>query len=197
MKLLLFVDVHGDVSALARLKQLSNKVDLVVCAGDISQMEHNLSELLNELNEFHVPVLIIHGNHEDAEGLKEACSVFKNLIFLHKGAHHFYKYVFLGYGGGGFAQTDQEFKQVAEKFFLNELKGKEKVILIVHAPPYKTKLDKIGGEYRGNKSVREFIDNVQPTLVVCGHLHENAGKEDKLGKTFIINPGKKGVIVDV
>ena len=35
------------------------------------------------------------------------------------------------------------------------------------------------------------------SLVVCGHLHENARKQDKIGKTLIINPGAVGAIVEL
>ena len=54
-----------------------------------------------------------------------------------------------------------------------------------HAPTY-TKVDKIGKNPVGNKSIRNFISEAKPDLVVCGHLHENAGKKDKIGKTRYI-----------
>jgi Icc-related predicted phosphoesterase len=74
---------------------------------------------------------------------------------------------------------------------------KDKVILVTHAPPYNTKVDRINGNLCGNKSIRNFISEVKPVLAVCGHLHETAGKRDKIGKTLVINPGYKGMVIDL
>ena len=46
--------------------------------------EHKMKSILREINSFNKPVLIIHGNHESEENLKEDCKKHKNLIFLHK-----------------------------------------------------------------------------------------------------------------
>jgi Icc-related predicted phosphoesterase len=37
-----------------------------------------------------------------------------------------------------------------------------------------------------NKSIKDFILKIKPQLVFSGHLHENARKEDKIGKIKII-----------
>ena len=47
------------------------------------------------------------------------------------------------------------------------------------------------------KSLREFIKKFKPKFVVCGHLHENEKKEDKLNNTIILNPGKYGKIIEI
>ena len=46
MKILFFVDLHGDMDTLRTLKNKSSNADIVVCAGDISQMELNLPKLI-------------------------------------------------------------------------------------------------------------------------------------------------------
>ena len=43
----------------------------------------------------------------------------------------------------------------------------------------------------------EDLGILKPDLVISGHLHETAGKEDKIGKTRLINPGPFGKILDV
>ena len=73
----------------------------------------------------------------------------------------------------------------------------KKIILLTHAPPYRTKLDKLGRNYAGNKSFRNFIEKYKIDLHICGHLHENFGKEDKIKNTKIINPGPFGKIVEI
>jgi len=37
-----------------------------------------------------------------------------------------------------------------------------------------------------NKSIKIFILRVKPELVISGHLHENARKEDEIGKIKIL-----------
>ncbi|MBS3097214.1 hypothetical protein J4209_00295 [Candidatus Woesearchaeota archaeon] len=44
--------------------------------------------------------------------------------------------------------------------------------------------------------IKTFILKVKPDLAISGHLHENAGKEDKIGKTKIVNPGPFGKIIN-
>ena len=85
----------------------------------------------------------------------------------------------------------------ASKQFEKKIKGYKKSVLITHAPPYKTKLDKILEKYCGSKPIRKFIEKNKITLNVCGHLHENAGKEDKIKDARIINPGPLGKMVTI
>ena len=37
----------------------------------------------------------------------------------------------------------------------------------------------------------------QPDYVLCGHLHDNAGKKDKIGKSLVINPGWEGMMLEI
>ncbi len=141
--------------------------------------------------------MIIHGNHENENGLGDACRQYPNLIFLHKAVHHVKDYVFLGYGGDGFSASDPDFLVVANSFFRKETKGKDKIILVTHGPPYDTGIDTLGNEHRGNRTYREFINDIKPHLVISGHLHENAGKHHKIGRTLFINPGKHGAVVEI
>ena len=71
-------------------------------------------------------------------------------------------------------------------------------ILLCHQPPYKI-LDKTGGmapkhwhgKHAGSKVILDYINKKHPNLVLCGHMHESAGK-DKIGKTEVINLGSAG-----
>ena len=95
--------------------------------------------------------------------------------------------------------TDREFEKAANSRFkklINHNKDK-KIVLVTHAPPYKTRLDKLAGGHCGNKSIRQFIDKNRIDLLICGHLHENFGKEDRIKKTKCINPGPFGKIVEI
>ena len=62
-------------------------------------------------------------------------------------------------------------------------------ILVTHAPPINTKADKIEGDIHvGSEGIRKIVEQTQPTLNICGHVHE-AVAIDKIGNTTIVNPG--------
>jgi putative phosphoesterase len=191
MKILAFTDTHGSLSAFRRISKLckKKKPDIIICAGDFTIFEAHMKKILELFSSFGIPMLIIHGNHEGREHTQKLCKAFPNLIFMHKKTYKKDGINFVGYGGGGFGKHAPDFKD----FF----KPKEKTILILHQPPFGTRLDRIAGLHCGNLTYREAIDKTQPFLVICGHLHENAGKKDKVGKTLLTNPGPYGKIINV
>jgi Icc-related predicted phosphoesterase len=196
MNILAFVDLHGNDKAWKEVKNKSKNADLIVCGGDISIFENNLELLLKELNQLGKTALIIPGNHEDSQDLDILAKKLKNIVNIHKKSYVNGDYLFLGYGGSGFSINDGEFNALSKKFEKEVRKfGNKKTILVTHAPPYKTNIDKIMDESCGNKSIKNFIVKVKPDLVISGHLHENAGKKDSVGKTKVINPGPYGEII--
>ncbi len=198
MDILAFVDLHGNDKALREIKNKAKKADMLVCAGDISIFENNLDLLLRELSALDKKVLIIPGNHEDSTDINQLIKVHNNIMNIHKKSFVTENYLFLGYGGAGFSMVDSEFDKLSKKFEKEVRKFiDKKVILVTHAPPYKTKIDRVMNDSCGNKSIKNFILKVKPDLVISGHLHETAGKEDDIGKTKIINPGPFGKIISL
>lgn len=191
MRILAFVDMHGSLRAYRKIAQKAKRVDLIVCAGDISFFEQNIPQIVKKLRDIKKPILIVHGNHETKEVMNLLSS--GNMKFIHKKIHKHKKYNFLGYGGGGFSLTDKEFERWTKKI----KKGIRNIILVTHAPPHGTKVDRIIETHCGNKSITKFIKKNKPKLVICGHLHENAGVEDKIGKTRVVNPGPFGKVINL
>jgi uncharacterized protein len=192
MKILTFTDIHEDWKSIEKIRMNTKKYNptLLICAGDISMFEHQLAKVLEKLNNIGKPILLISGNHENLERLEKECDNYHNIMFIDRKICTFREYIICGYGGGGFAMRGEEFVKYA-KVFKRKMKGK-KSILVVHQPPYKTKVDYIHNHHAGNKSYTDFIKDVQPNLVICGHLHETAEEKDNIGKTKIINPGWDG-----
>lgn len=197
MKLLAFVDLHGDLPLFKKLIQRAEEkdIDLVVIAGDLTMLESHLSYMLKKLNALKKKILLIPGNHESEKGLKAAASCYENCLDFHKKALKISNYIFLGYGEGGFSLEDAEFRKLARDWYGNY--QKEKVIFVTHAPPFGTKLDRLANRYTGNKDFRSFIERLKPRLVICGHLHENAGKIDEINTSKLINPGWEGMVVEL
>ena len=201
MKILAFTDTHGSLQALRRIEQKVRvqKPDLLVCAGDISIFEHGIIGIMRRLNKLNKKIIMIHGNHENDSTFRKLSKSFKNIIFVHKTYHVENDALFLGYGGGGFTLYDKEFEKIASTKFKKIIKSNKdnKIILVTHAPPYKTRLDRLIQGHCGSKSIRHFVDKNKIDLLICGHLHENFGKEDRIKKTKVINPGPFGKIVEV
>ena len=202
MKLLAFADMHGSMKALKSITSLAKtkRPDYILCAGDFTVFEQNIVGILKSLDQLRIPVLMIPGNHETGDRLKELCKKHRYIIYLNKGVLETKDAVFIGNEGNGFSIDDPKFR----KWGIDVLKdlrtrdfGNKKIVLMTHAPPYGTNTDRILEDHCGNKAVREFIEKLQPDIAVCGHLHECSGKTDHLKKTRIINPGPYGKIIQL
>ncbi len=191
MKILVFADLHEDMEAFEVLKEKSRQVEIILGSGDYSLFGHNLRKILQKINGLGKKCYLIHGNHESVEEMESAIKGFENLEFIHKKQVKHKKHTITGYGGDGFSDFDEE----AEQFFSTmHTKGG---IILFHGPPFGTLLDDVGYGNVGNESYTKIIEEQKPILVICGHIHENFGKTDKLGETILINPGPEGVILDV
>jgi len=80
-----------------------------------------------------------------------------------------------------------------KKLFLKNKPAKG-FIFLIHYTPYgildkvRSKASPMDGKHVGFEPYNKIIKKYKPTLVVCGHIHENQGKK-KIGKTLIVNPG--------
>ncbi|MBU2523371.1 MAG: metallophosphoesterase [Nanoarchaeota archaeon] len=204
MKILIFTDVHGDSEIISRLllKVKKEKPDAIICAGDITNFGFGIKSILKRLDSVNIPLFIIPGNHETDEEIVIYGQGMKNIQSIHLKPAMFHSLYIVGCGGGGFTQQHAEF-EMSEKKFADSMKKvkmkdhKYKTILVTHQPPYKTLLDLVYGDHSGSTSIRKFIQQHQPDYCITGHIHENEGKQDKIGKTIIINPGPLGKIIEI
>jgi Icc-related predicted phosphoesterase len=73
---------------------------------------------------------------------------------------------------------------------------REPWILIAHAPPWNTKLDRLPSvDYPiGSKAVRSFVESRRPLCALHGHVHESpeltGSYFDEVGGVLCINPGQ-------
>ena len=197
MKFLTFVDLHEDKKYLKELIKRASKddIDFVICAGDLTMFGRSLRYVLKQFNNLNKKVYLIPGNHESDKMFKEVIADYPNCINFNKKAIKKEDYVILGYGGGGFAADDPEFRKISREWY-----GKyqnDKVILVTHGPPYGNKTDLLEKRHVGNYDYKKFVERIKPKLMICGHLHETAGTQDKIGKTIIINPGWEGRVIEL
>ena len=198
MKFLTFSDIHENKKAIAELAKRAREkdIDFCVCAGDFSTFGKGVEFVFKTFQETGKKLYIIPGNHEEREGLLEkVVPVFSNVVLFHRQAVEIDGYVFMGYGGGGFAQEDAVFRKIASQWYGN-FKGK-KIVLVTHGPPFATTLDRLEKRHVGSKDYRKFIERIKPKVAISGHLHETVGMTDTIGSTKLVNPGWEGMVIEL
>lgn len=195
MKILVMGDIHGQCMKIVNYLQ-KNQVDLIILTGDITHFgpEKLGEEILNEICISDVLTLAIPGNCDQTYIYGEIES--SNAVNIHNRSLILKNIGICGFGGSNTTpfNTPLEFAEIQiygqlEKL-MSEIENEEIRILVTHAPPYKTKADVLpSGSHAGSESVRKIIEEFQPTLNVCGHIHESRAI-DKIGDTIIINPGE-------
>ena len=194
MKALAFGDIHGNSTYTHLIKKKAEKCDFILCSGDISNFGVNLKKTLYELNKLKKPIFLVHGNHEDLESIKKLR--LDNIKIVHKTIVKYKDYNITGYGNLGFSE-----RSIDVENFIDRIKSKlknKKVIFISHAPPKNTKLDLLPWSgHVGCISFRKAINILNPEIYICGHLHENFGMIQRINNTKTLNPGPKGIIIDL
>jgi uncharacterized protein len=198
VKLLAFSDLHRDTDQAERLVERSAEADLVIGAGDFASIHEGLEEMIDALKPISVPAVLVPGNNETDEALRAAAEGWDAAIVLHGEGTEIDGAQFYGLGAGvPITPWDWSFdlddEQAAER-----LAGCPKgAVLVVHSPP-KGHCDQSGaGDHLGSEAILRAIEDKQPPLAVCGHIHESWGAEDQVGPTTIINLGPSGRLIEI
>ena len=67
--------------------------------------------------------------------------------------------------------------------------------MITHVHPSGTLVEKLSNYVPGSTGVKKAIDTLKPDILLCSHIHEAEGIEEKVGKTKVINVGRSGKII--
>jgi Icc-related predicted phosphoesterase len=65
-------------------------------------------------------------------------------------------------------------------------------VIVSHGPPFQC-LDWCGRAV-GSPGLRDYIQRVQPKLVLTGHIHEQGGGRDSIRETIVINCARDTVV---
>lgn len=200
LKILALGDIHGDTELVKKQAERAKKekVDLVILCGDLTQAEKSTENIIGPFVKNNLKVILIPGNHETiatADFLAELYNV-KNL----HGYYVKYKDVGLfGCGGGNvglFQLTEDEiFKALKQGH--EGIKNLKKTIMVTHVHPSGTKMEKFTKFFPGSKGIEKAVKQFKPSILLCSHVHEAEGLEEKLGKTKVINVGRKGKIIEI
>lgn len=197
MKLLIFSDIHSDAKALQRLMAID--ADYYFCAGDLVNFSRGLDAMGEILKQRADRMYVIPGNHESERQVADLCA--------RCGFHDFhggrievdgFHVVGLGYSNPTPFDTPGEYSEEELETRLHEFDGLKPMIAICHVPPHGTMLDRITNlRHAGSTAMRAFLLREQPRYFFCGHIHEAAGAQQKLGPTSALNVGKKGYLLDL
>ncbi len=192
LKILAVGDIHGDTGLVKKLaeKASKKKVDLVILAGDITSPIET-PNLVRPFKEKHKKVLLIPGNWDSI-----ATVDFLAELYGMKNIHGYsVKYKRVGiFGASGVEGTEKEIFSTLKKGH-DSLKDVRKKIMVTHMHPSKTKSEFSG--FKGSEGIRKAIEKFQPDLAIHSHIHEAEGIEEKIGKTKVINVGRKGKIIEI
>lgn len=194
-RLLVFSDLHNDLRALENLMAI--EADYYVCAGDLVSWGRGLEKMAAPMLPRAGRVYLLPGNHESAADIASFCAAYGFHDFhgrtLEAGGMHV---AGLGYSSPTPFDTPGEYSEEELARRLNPFAALKPLVLICHAPPWNTPLDRIHeGLHAGSRAVREFIETHQPRYFFCGHIHEAEGAVVQMGATQARNAGKQGYLL--
>lgn len=201
MKILAVADVHGKRDRLESIRQniRTFRPDLLVVAGDLlsRKMAGHVENLLESLS---LPILLVKGN-ADSSFFAGMVNRIPNCFDLHLNPSVVLDTPFIGVGGAvpiPFYAKVQWFEQKVLVELSRSLSADS--IVVTHTPP-RGSCDKVLKRFHaGSKALGNLVDQVQPKLVICGHIHEDSGVEYR-GSTCVVNCsmgyGGQGVVIDL
>jgi hypothetical protein len=194
---LIFSDIHNDSKALEKLMDI--EADYYFAAGDLVNWARGLDKMGELMKRRADKMYVLPGNHESAGDIEALCSRFGFMNFHGQSMLIGAAYVAgLGYSSPTPFDTPGEYSEEEIAARLAKFADLKQLVLICHAPPLNTALDRIKeGLHGGSRSVREFIEARQPAYFFCGHIHEAEGVAIQMGSTRAQNVGKKGYLLDL
>jgi len=196
-RLLIFSDIHNDARALENLMAI--EADYYFCAGDLVSFRRGLDQMAALMKPRADRMYVLPGNHESADDIAEFCARH-NFHDFHGGSMEIagVHVAGLGYSSPTPFNTPGEYSEAEMAERLSPFASMNPLVLICHAPPFDTKLDRIHeGLHGGSRSVREFIEQHHPRDFFCGHIHEAEGIVEQLGPTRAMNVGKRGHLLNL
>ncbi len=175
MRILHLSDAHGEIGVVEKIVEVED-YDLVVATGDFEDLN-----IVRELARLDKPALAVTGNIDTRIIESELTTLQLSIEGIVKKVGD---YFFAGISG---RHVYSSAAQVISS--LLSTRNSAPLIVVSHYPPSGVKVDlAYSGIHIGKGILREFIEEFEPVLFLCGHVHEARGY-DILGGTVIVNPG--------
>jgi uncharacterized protein len=193
MRILAFSDLHRDLEQGGKLVEMSSQADVVIGAGDFASIHEGLEETIGVLAAIEKPTVLVPGNNETADALREAAGSWSAATVLHGEGAEIDGVEFFGLGAG-IPVTPWDWSFDLDDEAAAELLAPcpEGAVLVLHSPP-RDHCDAAGdGGHFGSPALLRAIEEKRPRLAVCGHIHESWGCESAVGPTPVHNLGPTG-----
>jgi Icc-related predicted phosphoesterase len=198
VKLLAFSDLHRDLGQAAELVTMSAEADVVIGAGDFASMHEGLGETIDALASIETPTVLVPGNNETEQALREAAAGWSAATVLHGGGTTIDGVEFFGLGAGipvtpwewSFDLDDDAAGSMLETC-------PEGAVLVLHSPPQGHCDANVSGDHFGSSALLRTIEEKAPPVAVCGHIHESWGCESQIGDSPVRNLGPKGTWLEI
>ncbi len=196
MNIIAGADFHGSEAAFTEFASEAEELgaDVIIVCGDITHFgsAQEARDMLSILSGLRIPLLFIPGNCDP----KSLIGMDVEGAYCIHGEYRVYDdTIFYGVGGSPITPFNTPFEMSEDEIYslLNKRSDVMDIhrwfILASHSPPKNTELDRIySGAHVGSESLRRFIEERSPSLVLCGHVHEARGI-DRIGDTIIVNTG--------
>lgn len=198
MKVLAAGDIHGDIDLAKALAKKADKenVDLVILCGDLTLNDMSTENIVGQFK--NKKVLLLPGNHESVETIDFLAELY-NAKNLHGYSLKFGEVGFFGCGAANLGLFQMNEKEIFDMFKKGHkyIKSCKKKIMVSHTHPKESLMEKFSHFVPGSYGVKKAIQEFQPDILFCSHVHEAEGVEEMIGATRVINVGRKGKIIDL
>ena len=193
-------DIHGDTSHARKLADQAEKehIDLVVLCGDLTYAETSTEGIVGPFAKKNKKVVLIPGNHETVATADFLAELY-GATNLHGYSIKYRDVGLFGCGGaniGLFQLGEDEIFELIKQGY-ERIKDAKTKILVTHVHPAGSLMERFTSIFPGSEGVRKAIEIFKPDILLCSHVHEAEGIEEMIGKTKVINVGKRGKIIEV
>ncbi len=191
MRILAFSDLHRDRDHRARILDVAAQADVLVGAGDFATRGVGAVALLQGFAGCDVPMVLVHGNHDDPAELAGFCAAGSGRHYLHGSGVEIDGVMFFGLGGevpltNPAPWNRGETEEAAGVMLQACPKG---AVLVTHTPPFGLGDMQRDGRHEGSQAIRAAIEGKRPVLALCGHIHNDWGAKGRIGPTLVQNLG--------
>lgn len=200
MKILAVGDVHGNKNIAKELsiKAIDENVDLIVISGDITFQDNDPQHVIGYFKNTGKKILIIPGNHDSFSTVDFLAAKYE-IKNIHGYAVKYDDVGVFACGGSniGFSRLSEDdiFRYLSVGH--EKIKYLDKKIMVTHNHPKDTIMEQFSNFVIGSEGVKNACLEFNPDILICSHVHEAEGIEEKIGNTKVINVGKRGRIIEI